>query len=160
MLAIPLPSLMQEKESVPPSTEVQAVLGGCLELCEVFVLSGLLRLTPVETRMKMDSGGALRQALRIGECTHTVLEITHCRSLTGRLIRMTMHSYVYDQAQMKFDRTVNKTNTAHDSGLTYIVMEMVIIKQHCTVYILYPHPHPHTHIHTHTHTHTHSDGSS
>ena len=40
---------------------------------------------------------------------HAVLEITHCHwSLTGHLIRMTMHSCmcpisIYDQAQMTFD---------------------------------------------------------
>ena len=67
MLSSPSP-LKQEKESPVPSTAVQALLGGCLELCEVFVLSGLLRLTPVEARMKMESGGALRQGLRLGRC--------------------------------------------------------------------------------------------
>ena len=39
----------------------------CLELAEVMVLSGLLKLSVIETRMKMEAGGVERQALRLGE---------------------------------------------------------------------------------------------
>lgn len=39
----------------------------CLELAEVMVLNGLLKLSVVETRMKMEPGGVERQALRLGK---------------------------------------------------------------------------------------------
>lgn len=38
----------------------------CLELAEVMVLNGFLKLSVVEARMKMDPGGVERQALRLG----------------------------------------------------------------------------------------------
>ena len=37
-----------------------------LDLVDVMVLSGLLKTSLVEARMKMETGGLLRQALRIG----------------------------------------------------------------------------------------------
>ena len=41
---------------------------GLVHLClEVMVLSGLLKLSVIETRMKMEAGGVERQALRLGE---------------------------------------------------------------------------------------------
>ncbi len=58
-----------------------------------------------------------RESLRDRGLYLPVLEITHChRSLTGHLIRMTMHSCMCPvsicmatgQAQMTFDHTVNK----------------------------------------------------
>ncbi len=61
------------QESVCPSEEVVGVLSGCVELCRVFVFTGLLRLDPVETRLSLTSGGCLKQAVRLGEVhTHTL----------------------------------------------------------------------------------------
>ena len=38
-----------------------------LELSEVMVLNGLLKLSVLETRMKMEPGGVERQGLRLGK---------------------------------------------------------------------------------------------
>ena len=45
---------------------VEALLRMALDLVDVMVLSGLLKTSLVEARMKMETGGLLRQALRIG----------------------------------------------------------------------------------------------
>lgn len=39
-----------------------------MEMAEVMVFSGLLKLSVVEARMKMETGGMLRQGLRMGWC--------------------------------------------------------------------------------------------
>lgn len=39
----------------------------CLELSEVMVYNGLLKLSVLETRMKMEPGGVERQGLRLGK---------------------------------------------------------------------------------------------
>ena len=38
-----------------------------LSLADPIILSGLLKLSPVEAKMKMEGGGVLRQGLRLGE---------------------------------------------------------------------------------------------
>lgn len=45
---------------------VQSFLGLSLDLAEVVVLSGLLKLSTIEARMKMEADGALKQGLRLG----------------------------------------------------------------------------------------------
>jgi len=47
--------------------QLEALMNLSLELSDVFVLSGLLKLGPVELRMKMEQGGMIKQALRLGE---------------------------------------------------------------------------------------------
>jgi len=39
-----------------------------MDMAEVMVFSGLLKLSVVEARMKMETGGMLRQGLRMGWC--------------------------------------------------------------------------------------------
>lgn len=51
---------------VSDSSNVETLLNLSLDLSEVFVLSGLLKLSPVELRMRMDHGGAGKQGLRLG----------------------------------------------------------------------------------------------
>ena len=41
-----------------------------MELEEVMVRSGLLKLSPVETKLKMEQGGCVRQGLRLGNFHH------------------------------------------------------------------------------------------
>lgn len=45
---------------------MEVLLRMALDLVDVMVLSGLLKTSLVEARMKMETGGLLRQALRIG----------------------------------------------------------------------------------------------
>ena len=45
---------------------MEALLRMALDLVDVMVLSGLLKTSLVEARMKMEMGGLLRQALRLG----------------------------------------------------------------------------------------------
>ena len=45
---------------------MEALLRMALDLVDVMVLSGLLKTSLVEARMKMETGGLLRQALRLG----------------------------------------------------------------------------------------------
>ena len=45
---------------------MEGLLRMALDLVDVMVLSGLLKTSLVEARMKMETGGLLRQALRIG----------------------------------------------------------------------------------------------
>ena len=58
---------------------VRSLLSSVLALSEVMVVSGLLKLGVVETRMKMDQGGMYRQALRLGNsiCRDTKTKATH-----------------------------------------------------------------------------------
>ena len=58
---------------------VRSLLSSVLGLSEVMVVSGLLKLGVVETRMKMDQGGMYRQALRLGNsmCIDTKTNATH-----------------------------------------------------------------------------------
>ena len=45
---------------------MEGLLRMALDLVDVMVLSGLLKTSLVEARMKMETGGLLRQALRLG----------------------------------------------------------------------------------------------
>ena len=53
------------------SSNVETLLKLSLDLSEVFVLSGLLKLSPVELRMRMEQGGTVKQGLRLG--SHNML---------------------------------------------------------------------------------------
>ena len=63
----PLPPTLPVVEG---RARMERLLSLALELSEVFVLSGLLKLSPVELRMRMEPGGTLKQGLRLGECLH------------------------------------------------------------------------------------------
>ena len=49
-------------------SSVRSILTSALRLSEALVVGGLLRLSVVEGRVKMESGGMYRQALRQGMC--------------------------------------------------------------------------------------------
>ena len=59
------PSLRYTLTSDPSRAE--SLLEANLSLAEVVVLGGLLKMSPVEARMKMEGGGVLRQGLRLGK---------------------------------------------------------------------------------------------
>lgn len=59
-------ALLRAAISKDPSS-VASLLQLSLELTEVIVLNGVLKLSVVETRMKMEPGGVERQALRLGK---------------------------------------------------------------------------------------------
>ena len=50
---------------------VHPILKNTLRLSEVMIISGLLKISIVEGRMKMEPGGMQRQALRLGTHRHT-----------------------------------------------------------------------------------------
>ena len=55
---------------------VHPILKNTLCLSEVMVISGLLKISIVEGRMKMEPGGMQRQALRLGTHIHTFTQDT------------------------------------------------------------------------------------
>ena len=61
-------SHLKSSLSSPDGVELllKPIITSALHLSEVMVISGLLKLTVVEGRMKMEHGGMQRQALRLG----------------------------------------------------------------------------------------------
>ena len=59
-------SLLRSLGGVTDCPKARCVLRQCLELAELVVLTGQVKLPPIETKLRMDVGGVVRQALRIG----------------------------------------------------------------------------------------------
>ncbi len=66
--------------SMGPSPKVRSILELSLGLAEAVVLSGQLKLSHVETKLRMEVGGATRQCLRLGGCGHRCCILVPCVS--------------------------------------------------------------------------------
>ena len=49
------------------ASKLKNVLRLTLQLTEAVVFSGVLKLSPIETKLRMESGGAIRQGMRLGK---------------------------------------------------------------------------------------------